>query len=189
MIKEQYRLKKLAKLVQSRKTVLDLGCTALPNPFLNNEEVVGLDVSEGLLHDNYSKLIIGNVMDIDSIFEENSLDSIIAGEIIEHLEDPVCFLRQCHKILKPDGVLVLSTPNPNSLIERFLTLTLSRRYFYTDNHLMLYPQRWLIRMLERSGFTDIKLHSGGMIFPILSLIPFPRPWCYQTISTAVKKPD
>jgi len=51
---------------------------------------------------------------------------------------------------------------------------------------MLYPQRWLIKMMEISGFKDIKLYSGGMIFPFFSLIPFPRPWCYQTIATGKK---
>ncbi|MBC8428935.1 MAG: class I SAM-dependent methyltransferase [FCB group bacterium] len=187
MIKEQYRLKKLAKLAESGPDVLDLGCTALPNPFLNNERVIGLDITEGTLTPNYTELIIGSVMDIDSIFEESEFDSIVAGEIIEHLETPILFLRKCNSILKSGGRLVLSTPNPNSIIERTLTLTLSRRYYYTKDHTMLFPQRWLIRMLEISGFEDVNRHSGGIIFPFLPRIQFPRPWFYQTIAVAEKK--
>ena len=97
------------------------------------------------------------------------------------------FLRACRETLAPGGTLVLSTPNPNSFIERLLTITLSRRFFYTNDHVMLFPQRWLIRMLERSGFSDVQLYSGGFPVPPLGLIRFPRAWCYQTIASAVRK--
>lgn len=38
-------------------------------------------------------------------------DAVVALELIEHLENPHQFLRQCAALLKPEGVLVLSTPN------------------------------------------------------------------------------
>jgi SAM-dependent methyltransferase len=126
-------------------------------------------------------------MDLPYPFSNSEFDAITAGEILEHLEDPMGFLRACYETLAPGGILVLSTPNPNSPIERLLTITLSRRFFYTDDHIMLFPQRWLIRMLERSGFSDVRLYSGGFPVPPLGLVPFPRAWCYQTIASAVRK--
>ncbi len=189
IFREDYRLKKIAKLVSNREKVLDLGCADITNPYLKNSDITGFDLKkECKLGSNYSSFISGDVMKLDSYFaEDQKFDAVIAGELLEHLEEPILFFKKCYSILKDDGIIVLSSPNPNSFVERFLTLALSRKYFFTDDHIMLYPQRWLIRIMEISGFTDIKLHSGGMIFPFTALIPFPRPWCYQTIAIGYKK--
>ncbi|MBD3369678.1 methyltransferase domain-containing protein [Candidatus Fermentibacteria bacterium] len=186
MGKEEYRLRRMATFVRGKPRVLDIGWTELPNTYLDNEEVVGLDRVEGDMPSNYSECVTGDATDLPEPFGRESFDALVAGEIIEHMERPVDFLRGCRAALSPGGVLVLSTPNPNSLIERALTVFLCRKRFYTATHVMLYPQRWLIRMLERAGFAEVELHSGGFPLPPFGTIPFPRPWCYQTIAVARK---
>jgi SAM-dependent methyltransferase len=183
---ENLRLKRIAKIVGAKERVLDIGCADKPNPFLNNRGVIALDLEFHVLPPNYSGCVVANAMDLPQPFAAGEFDAITAGEILEHLEDPIGFLRRCHDTLKPGGILALSTPNPNSPIERLLTITLSRRFFYTRDHLMLFPQRWLIRMLEHCEFAEVKLYSGGFPLPPMGLVPFPRPWCYQTIASAVK---
>lgn len=42
-------------------------------------------------------------------------DVIVAGELIEHLPNPGNFLSQAEKHLSHDGVILLSTPNPNHI--------------------------------------------------------------------------
>ena len=185
---ESYRLKKIANLVSEKNTVLDLGCSSLPNPFFNNENVIGIDhAPTDHLTGNYTSFKLCDVMSLSGSFTNTKVDAITAGELIEHLEEPVRFLRECYETLEDGGILVLSTPNPNSFVERLLTLNLSSRFFYTKEHIMLYPQRWLIRIMNIAGFVNVKLYSGGMFFPFISTIPFPRPWCYQTIAAGVKK--
>ena len=184
---ENLRLKRMADLVRGRDKVLDIGSADKPNQFLNNQVVIGLDLEQHSTPKNYTDRIVGDATILPQPFGAASFDAITAGEIIEHLVNPMDFLRCCKKTLAPDGILVLSTPNPNSPIERLLTVNLSRRYFYTEEHIMLFPQRWLIRMLERSGFSDVRLSSGGFPIPALGLIPFPRPWCYQTIAIGINR--
>jgi 2-polyprenyl-3-methyl-5-hydroxy-6-metoxy-1,4-benzoquinol methylase len=187
MSNENYRLKKMASLIKDKNNVLDIGCSEKLNLYLKNNQVIGFDRKvPSRFPDNYSKFITGNVEDMYGLLETNYFDGIIAGEIIEHLKDPIDFLSQCYNLLKTDGKIVLSTPNPNSPIERFLTLNLSSKYFYTSDHIMLYPQRWLIRIMEVSGFIKVKLYSGGIISPLGKLIPFPRAFCYQTIAVGYK---
>lgn len=40
-----------------------------------------------------------------------AFDAVVALELVEHLENPHHFLRQCHALLAPGGTLVISTPN------------------------------------------------------------------------------
>ncbi len=58
-------------------------------------------------------------MDSELPFEHNSFDAVACSEGIEHLERPFDFLRECGRVLRPNGVLVLSTPNISSLRSRW----------------------------------------------------------------------
>lgn len=183
--KEDYRLKKMAQLSKGG-LVADIGFAQSPNPYLHAECLVGIDPAASSRPANYQKFFTGTLA---QYCEENptiQFDSVVAGELLEHLLNPMLFLEQCFNALRPGGLLVLSTPNPNSPIERLLTLSLNRSFFYTTDHVMLFPQRWLVRMVEITGFVNCKLHSGGFPCPWVGLIPFPRPWCYQTIAVAEK---
>lgn len=43
-------------------------------------------------------------------FQDGYMDYVIAGEIVEHLEDPKKFIDECMRVLKKGGVLSISTP-------------------------------------------------------------------------------
>ncbi len=77
-----------------------------------NKQTLGVDIDpEGvrILNEQGYHAIVGNVEEMDL---GRKFDTIIAGEIIEHLENPGRFLRNMHRHLKPDGVIIVSTPNP-----------------------------------------------------------------------------
>jgi SAM-dependent methyltransferase len=60
-------------------------------------------------------------VDLNSRFplEAERFDFISCIEGIEHLQDPFEFVRECHRVLKPGGMLVLSTPNILNMASRF----------------------------------------------------------------------
>jgi len=186
---EAYRLRKLASLTGRSGTIGDVGCAQNPNPWLAADRVIGIDIEPAELPRNYSRSFVGDIDAYRASADFIALDALVAGEILEHVPDPLAFLKSCLRVISPGGRLVLSTPNPNSPIERLLTLTLSRRFFYTDEHIFIFPQRWLIRVLELAGFTEVRLFSGGFPAPGLGLVPFPRPYCYQTIAVAFRPPE
>ena len=49
--------------------------------------------------------------DFASVIGDNEFDCIIACEVIEHLDNPRAFLRQCRQLLRDGGILIISTPN------------------------------------------------------------------------------
>ncbi len=53
-------------------------------------------------------------------------DAIVAIEIIEHLENPYLFLRECAKLLKPNGLLFVTSPNVESITSRIIFLYTGR---------------------------------------------------------------
>lgn len=75
-------------------------------------------------------------------------DAVVALELVEHLENPHHFLRQCRALLRPGGVLVLSTPN--------LANPASQAMFLREGH----PQ-W---------FRDEDYRDQGHIMPLAPVV-------------------
>jgi SAM-dependent methyltransferase len=46
-----------------------------------------------------------------SRFANDSFDGAVAVEVIEHVEEDTLFLRECYRVLRPGGFLLLTTPN------------------------------------------------------------------------------
>jgi SAM-dependent methyltransferase len=44
-------------------------------------------------------------------FADNSFDFVVSFQVIEHIEDDVTFLKEIHRVLKPGGTLIFTTPN------------------------------------------------------------------------------
>ncbi len=97
------------------KRVLDLGCRsgALTRHFLEENSVVGLDVDAAALEKAAAlgiEPVQANVED-PLPFESASFDTVVAGELLEHLQFPDALVAEVHRVLRPGGVLVGSVPN------------------------------------------------------------------------------
>jgi 2-polyprenyl-3-methyl-5-hydroxy-6-metoxy-1,4-benzoquinol methylase len=49
----------------------------------------------------------------EASFPENSFDAVFLGEIIEHVPNPREFVKNCSRLLRPGGLLAITTPNLN----------------------------------------------------------------------------
>ncbi|HEX5336909.1 MAG TPA: class I SAM-dependent methyltransferase [Gallionella sp.] len=81
---------------------------------------------------------------------ENSFDVIAMSQTIEHLYDPAATLRECLRILKPGGLLVMTTPNVNSVGAH--EFGASWRGWEPPRHLHLFSVQSLRQLAQRTGF-------------------------------------
>lgn len=72
-------------------------------------------------------------------FHNEAFDTIICSEVIEHLENPHQFLKQCHRVLKKGGKLILTTPNACGLPELFRLYSEHSKGYPTH----LYAWNWI----------------------------------------------
>lgn len=160
---EKKRQMQIARRVAGAR-VLDIGCAWNPNPFLREHgcSVVGYDLIKPSGEVPYGELIQGDVHDIDVVLSGRTFDVAVLGNVIEHLEEPYRALRAIHPLLKEDGQLILSTPNPLAMPILLFELGHAQSFFYGDSHCYYFLPRWVRRMLESTGYSLIEIVPVGL---------------------------
>ena len=95
----------------------------------------------------------------DAQFGANSFDYIRLNHSFEHMNDPNTVLKEIHRILAPNGKLMIGVPNGSSLNAR-----LFGQYWYhlaLPVHTFIYSPQTLTRMLEKHGFSVIKIEHNA----------------------------
>ena len=68
------------------------------------------EISDELKKENNITFIQAEVPPLKGI-EDNSVDFVVTFQVIEHIDDDEIFLQEIHRVLKPGGKLILTTPN------------------------------------------------------------------------------
>jgi len=183
-----YRIYDLIKKtkIKPKGNVLDVGCGDGEMSFqlkkiFPRATYFGTDISSKGCNLANSKGIKSKQADLNQIipFKDKTFDIIIAQEIIEHLIDPDKFLEECNRVLKKDGVIIITTPNLLAWYQRILCLfgilptfselsTRDRRIglgflknVITNNqpvgHIRIFNKIGLVEIVERYGFVNSKI--------------------------------
>lgn len=163
--------------------VLDVGCG---NGWVSQvliplgKKVISMDISsknpvsalKAVPHKNHAGLIA----DVYRIpLKENSIDCIIASEVMEHVGDPELFILNLIKLLKPEGKLIITTPYDEK-IEYYLCVHCNRptpksahlHTFNEDSVIRLIPQTgvtWSIKIFSNSYLSRMRSHILLKFFP------------------------
>ncbi|NGO72805.1 class I SAM-dependent methyltransferase [Streptomyces boncukensis] len=159
-------------------TVLDIGCgdgsaAATASRLLRRHHIVGVDWSQDALRRAASRLtaVRGELSEPGLPFRTDSADAVLFSEVIEHLVDPDAALDELHRVLRPGGHLLLSTPNLAAWYNRALLLVGTQPVFsevslrgihgrpgsQVVGHLRLFTARALRSMLPAAGFEVVRI--------------------------------
>ncbi|MFH0889591.1 MAG: class I SAM-dependent methyltransferase [Candidatus Aenigmatarchaeota archaeon] len=164
--------------LKPKSRVLILGCgPCFEGKVFRNagHYVVGVDVSDRFVDDhkdNFDEFIKADVSQKFS-FDPESFDAVIAFELIEHLGFVNNFIAECNRVLKKNGVLILSTPSQSYWKTR-LNLLFGNDIL-SDIHPRTFTPRSLAGKLEKL-FVVKKMFGIGAFgfalsvrFPLISL--------------------
>lgn len=121
-------------------------------------------------------------------FKDKSFDTLYIAEVIEHMFDPDKVFEECSRVLKKEGVLVVTTPNLCAWYNRLLVTLGIQPIFYESStkdpkngsgplmarlkqgkipvgHIRIFTLRALTDQLKRSGFV-IKEIKGAHFEPL-----------------------
>jgi SAM-dependent methyltransferase len=101
----------------------------------------------------------------DQGFGDNSLDALTLFEVIEHLRAPLPLLAECRRILKPGGILLVSTANAES----WTAAAMGARWDYFDmerdgGHISFYNPRSIAKIAANAGFEVARVDTARVKF-------------------------
>jgi SAM-dependent methyltransferase len=154
----------LARGVPRGGRVLDLGCGrgVLLGAFADlGFEVHGVEVSQAAVQgaDPRVQIRIATRL-MEAGYPSEFFDQVVIWHVLEHLADPRETLEEVHRILKPNGRVVVSVPNFSSLQARWA----GPAWFHLDlpRHLFHFPVEALRMLLENTGFDCVSEHHFSL---------------------------
>ncbi len=158
---QQYVIHLLPHETRSTRRLLDVGCALGHLAALAQRRgwrVTGIDISATAV----SRAAVQFKIDARAGSLENHLrtlppfDAIMLGDVIEHVAQPVEFLRQIRSLLAPGGLVFIDTPNWDS---RWRKIGRSNWLALNRYHINLFAPRTIRDALTRAGFADVQIRS------------------------------
>jgi SAM-dependent methyltransferase len=165
--------KRSARLVQQYKgkgRFLDVGAGFgffLSEMKSRGWEVMGVEISQKGM--DYARDVLGLTIHqgpLEKItLPENYFDAVTGFYVIEHLPNPMPFLKECHRILKPGGLLLLRYPHTTPIKNLLSLFGIENRLYDLPAHLSDFSPDMIQRCLERVGFEGCQHMIGGHTLP------------------------
>jgi 2-polyprenyl-3-methyl-5-hydroxy-6-metoxy-1,4-benzoquinol methylase len=186
------------------KKVLDIGCMNHSVGASDDERwlhghvvrnagsVLGVDILESDVAQLRQRGF--NMVCADAIVADlgDTFDTIVAGELIEHLEDPGMFLRNMRRHLTSDGELLLTTPNVFFGLHFFESIFRSPYQAWNRQHVAWYCYFTLENLLDRAGLKATKciyFTRSRKLRKILNLIGLSCPAVLASTVVMIAKRD
>lgn len=121
-LEPDFRLPIFLDWIGKGKFILDCGVHngIHSNKFAENNQVVGVDLPCVIDRFKSKYKFPCYICDVNQnliIFNDDSFDFVVAGELIEHLKSPKYFVAEVHRVLKPKGKFLISCPYKESEIQ------------------------------------------------------------------------
>lgn len=167
LIYQNFLFEKMLALIEKKGLILDNGC-GVGNivKFLNTENVIGFDISKGML--KHAKNRMNIVVNGDSQrlpFKDGIFDVIICRSLLHHLPEPRKGIFEMSRVLKKGGEIVF-LETVQSILSSIPRKLISHGKHFSDLH-QNFEKNELISILDDEFSIEIKMHIGYIAYPIL----------------------
>lgn len=159
----QHVLQRLEHLHPPKGNLLDIGASMgifLFEASQRGWNASGIEPSTSAVQFAKNSLGLQNVQQGDlrllATLPEESFEVVTAFDVIEHLVDPAILLRESKRLLRPGGILALTTPRFDSFLARIMG---KRWYCIFPAHLHYFSRQSLYRLLQNQGFSVLMERS------------------------------
>jgi len=162
---------------------LDIGCGT---GYLLNEirartnwSVYGVELSPRACDFAKDKLNLNTVINADlaaAKYQDNFFDVLHISEVLEHVPSPVEFLHECRRIIKPEGIMLLSLPNGQSDRQGLLDFwqANSKPPGHASGHIYFFSPASLRVLFVKTGFEILSSQTYAFKQGLRSLGLFPK---------------
>jgi SAM-dependent methyltransferase len=130
-------------------------------------EVTGVEISRKAI--DYARDVLGLTVHPGPLeevgFPENYFDAVTGFYVIEHLSNPMTFLIECYRIIKPGGLLLLRYPHTTPIKNLLHLFGMENRLYDLPAHLSDFSPEMIQKCLERVGFEECEQMIGGHTLP------------------------
>jgi len=148
------RLPFFSDLISPGKSVLEIGCSSgfMLLPLKENGlEVVGVEPSGG-----FTRFLISNNIPVYSSLDElvaspeiMQFDLVMHFFVLEHVRDPVGFLKTAFNFVKPGGCLVFEVPNRNDPLSSVYNIPAFHKFYWSVAHNWYFNYDSLLYVLKQ----------------------------------------
>jgi SAM-dependent methyltransferase len=151
------KARKVAKYIGRTGNILDVGCAngafLLSIKQFGDYGLYGLDIKNTGVNfkENSIHFEEGYLENLE--YPNNFFDAIILDNVLEHVPDPVVFMKKVISIVKPGGYIFGTTPNFSSIDRLFF-----RKYwggFHMPRHIYVFNAHNLRLLMSRTGVNDV----------------------------------
>ena len=117
---------------------------------------VGLDLRASSVETLSRYGVEAHCEDIETFAAADRFSVISMADVLEHMPYPIEGLRAAHRMLKHNGVLLLSMPNKDSMIWRVLDVLNQNPYWGELEHYHNFGRARLYALLQQCGFSPVR---------------------------------
>jgi SAM-dependent methyltransferase len=200
-------LAEVLRPAQAPATIIDIGCgdgfaTRVAADHNPGHHFAGLDWSAGSLAAARQRgiAVLRAGLDGPSLpLAAGSVDVVVMSEVIEHLVDTDSAIEAAHRVLRPGGSLLLSTPNLASWYNRGLLAfgiqpvfsevslrsVFGRPGSQVAGHLHMFTRRALVEFLQAYGFSCVRV-AGATYHDVPALLrPLDQLFCHWPSAASI----
>ena len=151
------RVERLQPILNATSRVLDVGCST--GHFLaavkeHVREVAGVEVNldEAEFVKQHVRVPIYTKPVGDPEIPQKHFDLVTAFHVLEHVDDPIEFLRNAGRHLKTGGQLCIEVPNVEDALLSVHAIEEYADFWYREPHIFNFSQKTLLAVLEAAGF-------------------------------------